>query len=134
VEQQLPAGLGKGEIAELIQDDEVHAGQVIGKAALAGIASFGLETIDEVNHIVEPATGAGSNAASGDGNSKMRLTGTGAADQNGIALLGQDAPPARSRTSVSLMGVPSNWKSSRSLASGSLAIVSWYGLSAPASR
>src|SRR5450755_2787209 len=35
-------------------------------------------------------------------------------------------PPARSLTSVWLMGVPSNWKSSRSLASGSLAMVSWY--------
>src|ERR1044071_5626484 len=35
-------------------------------------------------------------------------------------------PPARSLTSVSLIGVPSNWKSSRSLASGSLAMVSWY--------
>jgi len=34
--------------------------------------------------------------------------------------------PARSRTSVSLISVPSNWKSSRSLASGSLAMVSWY--------
>src|SRR3984893_126072 len=29
-------------------------------------------------------------------------------------------PPARSFTSVSLIGVPSNWKSSRSLASGSV--------------
>src|SRR6187402_2059814 len=35
-------------------------------------------------------------------------------------------PPARSLTRVWLIGVPSNWKSSRSLASGSLAIVSWY--------
>ena len=35
-------------------------------------------------------------------------------------------PPARSLTSVSLIGVLSNWKSSRSLASGSLAMVSWY--------
>src|SRR5512140_1673071 len=35
-------------------------------------------------------------------------------------------PPARSLTSVWLIGVPSNWKSSRSLASGSLAILSWY--------
>src|SRR6185312_6560588 len=35
-------------------------------------------------------------------------------------------PLARSLTSVWLMGVPSNWKSSRSLASGSLAMVSWY--------
>src|SRR6267143_2115654 len=35
-------------------------------------------------------------------------------------------PPARSCTSVSLIGVFWNWKSSRSLASGSLAMVSWY--------
>src|SRR6478736_2330859 len=35
-------------------------------------------------------------------------------------------PLARSLTNTWLMGVPSNWKSSRSLASGSLAMVSWY--------
>jgi hypothetical protein len=35
-------------------------------------------------------------------------------------------PPARSRTSVSLIGVPSKAKSSMSLAKGSLAIVIWY--------
>src|SRR5450755_1389829 len=35
-------------------------------------------------------------------------------------------PPARSLTSVWLIGVPSKWKSLRSLASGSLAMVSWY--------
>src|SRR4249919_421713 len=35
-------------------------------------------------------------------------------------------PPARSLTRVSLMGVPANLKSARSLASGSLAMVSWY--------
>src|SRR6478736_3855835 len=35
-------------------------------------------------------------------------------------------PVARSLTSVWLIGVPSNWKSAMSLASGSLAMVSWY--------
>jgi hypothetical protein len=35
-------------------------------------------------------------------------------------------PAARSRTRVSLMGVASNWNASRSLAVGSLAILSWY--------
>jgi hypothetical protein len=35
-------------------------------------------------------------------------------------------PAARSLTSVWLIGVPSNWKSAMSLASGSLAMVSWY--------
>src|SRR5260370_362081 len=36
------------------------------------------------------------------------------------------APAARSCTSVWLIGVPSNLNSARSLASGSLAMVSWY--------
>ena len=34
VEQELTAGLGEGQIAELIEDDEVHAGQMIGEPAL----------------------------------------------------------------------------------------------------
>src|SRR5215472_7754526 len=38
----------------------------------------------------------------------------------------RNPPSASSRTRASLIGVPSNWKSSRSLASGSLAMVSWY--------
>ena len=36
MEQQLAAGLGKGEIAEFIEDDEVDAGEVVGDAALGG--------------------------------------------------------------------------------------------------
>ena len=34
VEQQLAAGLGERQIAEFVEDDEVHAGQMIGDAAL----------------------------------------------------------------------------------------------------
>jgi hypothetical protein len=61
MEQKLTAGLGKGQISEFIEHDEVHPGQV-----------------------------------------------------------------ERSLTSVWLIGAPSNWKSVMSLASGSLAMVSWY--------
>ena len=35
MEEQLPAGLGEGEIAEFVEHDEVEPGQVIGDAALA---------------------------------------------------------------------------------------------------
>jgi hypothetical protein len=45
----------------------------------------------------------------------MGLAGAGSADQHGIALLAIKSPPASSLTSVWLIGVPSNWKSSRSL-------------------
>ena len=39
MESELTTGLGKGQIAEFIEDDEVHAGQAIGKPALPGSIS-----------------------------------------------------------------------------------------------
>ncbi|MBB4363514.1 hypothetical protein GGD65_004559 [Bradyrhizobium sp. CIR18] len=44
-------------ISELVQDDEVHPGQMLGKPALPSVAGLGLQTVDEVDHIVEAATG-----------------------------------------------------------------------------
>src|SRR5262245_2155551 len=38
VEQELSTGLGEGQVAEFIKDDEVHAGQMISKATLAHVA------------------------------------------------------------------------------------------------
>jgi hypothetical protein len=68
VEQELAAGLGEGQIAEFIEDDEVHAGEMIGEPPLPSVASLGLEPVDEIDHVVEPAAGAVADAASGDGN------------------------------------------------------------------
>jgi hypothetical protein len=41
VEQQLSAGLGEGQIAQLVEDDEVEAGEVIGEPSLPVGASLG---------------------------------------------------------------------------------------------
>ena len=38
MEEQLPAGLGEGQIAEFVEDDEVEPGQVVGDAALLAAA------------------------------------------------------------------------------------------------
>ena len=95
IEQQLTAGLGEGQIAEFIEDNEVHAGQVIGKPALPGIAGFDLEAIDEIDHVVEPPTDTGADAASGDGDGKMGFAGACPADQHGIALLGDEVPAGK---------------------------------------
>jgi hypothetical protein len=65
MEEQLAAGVGEGQIAEFIKDDEVEAGQVIGDPPLAGIAGFGFEPIDEIDNIVEPTASAGTDTASG---------------------------------------------------------------------
>ena len=39
MEQQLPAGLGEGQIAEFVEDDEVEAGEIIGETPLAAGAT-----------------------------------------------------------------------------------------------
>ena len=77
MEQELAAGLGEGQIAELIENDEVHAGQVIGEPALSCIAGLGLEPVDEIDDVIEPATCAGSDAAAGNGDRQVRLAGAG---------------------------------------------------------
>jgi hypothetical protein len=64
---------------------------MISKSALPSIAGLGLEPVDEIDYVVEPAAGAGSDAASGNGDGKMRLAGAGPADQHGVALLGDEA-------------------------------------------
>jgi hypothetical protein len=75
VEQQPAAGLGERQIAEFVEDDEVHPGQVIGEPALPGVSSLGFKPTDEVDDVVEAAAGAGPDAAEGSGDGKMRLAG-----------------------------------------------------------
>jgi hypothetical protein len=41
VKQELPAGLREGQIAEFVEDDEVHARQMIGEPSLPTVAGFG---------------------------------------------------------------------------------------------
>jgi len=58
VEQELSAGLGEGQITKFIEDDKVHAGQMIGEPSLVSIAGLGLEPVDEIDDVVEPTTSA----------------------------------------------------------------------------
>ena len=58
---------------------------------MPSVAGLDLEPVDEIDHIVEPATGTGADAASGDGNGQMRLAGASPADQDGVALLSDEA-------------------------------------------
>ena len=91
VEQELAAGLGEGQIAEFVEDDEVHTRQMIGETTLPSVTGLGLEPVDEIDHVVEPAAGAAADAASGNGDGKICLAGAGPADQHGVALLGDKA-------------------------------------------
>ena len=116
MEEELAAGLSEGQIAEFVEDNKIDAGEIIGEAALPAGAGFALQPVDEVDDSVKAASGAAADAASRDGDGEMRLAGTGAADQHGVALLGEEGAAGRSRTSASLTGVPVKSKSSISLA------------------
>ena len=78
VEQELPAGLGKGQVAALVENDDVDAGQIIGEPSLPSGASFRLELVDEVDDIEEAAAGAAADAGPGNDDRQMRLACAGA--------------------------------------------------------
>jgi len=77
VEEELSAGLGERQVAELIEDDEVLAGEIVGDAALPSGARLGLEPIDEIDGGEEAAARSRADAASGDSDRQMGLAGSG---------------------------------------------------------
>ena len=50
--------------SQVVEDDEVHSGEVVGEPALPAVAGLGLEPVDEIDHVVEPSANTGSDAAS----------------------------------------------------------------------
>ena len=128
VEQQLPAGLSEGKISEVIEHDVVFAGQEIGNSA---IAALGLIPLDEIDDVVEAAAGPAADAATSDSDGEMRLAVPVPPASTTLRCCAMKPPLARSRTSASLFGVPLNSDPVRSLASGSLAMVSRYLIERP---
>jgi hypothetical protein len=77
MKQELSAGLGKGEIAELVKDNEVEAAEVFGELALSPCPPFGLKPVDQIDGVEEAAAGSGPYAAARNRDRQMRLAGTG---------------------------------------------------------
>ena len=65
--------------------------EVIGDASQAAGSTFGLELIDEIDGGGEATARFSSDAASRDGDGQMRLAGASSADQDDIALLGDES-------------------------------------------
>lgn len=55
MEEELAAGLSERQIAQFVHDDEVEPGDEVGKPALLSAPRFGLQPIDEIHDIEEPA-------------------------------------------------------------------------------
>ena len=66
MEQELPAGLGEGQVAEFVEDDEVEAAEIIGGSALPAGAGLGLKLVDQVDDVEEAAAGAAADAGADD--------------------------------------------------------------------
>jgi len=58
MEQQLPAGLAKREIAELVDDDDVLAQQFVDQPAALARGLLLLELVDQIDEVEEPPPGA----------------------------------------------------------------------------
>ena len=57
MKEQLAAGLSEGQIAEFVENDEVHAGEIFGEPPLPAGAGFAVQPIDEVGDGIEAAPG-----------------------------------------------------------------------------
>ena len=71
MEEQLPASLGERKIAEFIENDEVHASEVIGHPPLPVLTGLGFETIDEIDDVEEASAGAAADTGAGDCDGQM---------------------------------------------------------------
>ena len=79
-------------MAELVEDDEVEACEMIADAALPTGPGLGLELVDEIDGGEEPSPRSGADAIARDGDGQMSLAGSGSTDQ----LLGEEGAAAGS--------------------------------------
>ena len=70
---------------------EVEAGHVIGQSSLFAAAGLGLEPVHQIDDVVEAAAGAAADERTGNGDGEMGLAGSGAADEDHVALVGDEA-------------------------------------------
>ena len=55
----------------ILENDEVHAGQMFGEPALPTVAGLGLEPVDEVDDVVKAPSGAIADTASRNGDGQL---------------------------------------------------------------
>ena len=91
VEEELSAGLGEGQITQFVEDDEVETSHVVGKPSLLAATGLGLKPVHQIDDVVEAAAGAAADERTGNGDGEMGLAGSGAADEDHVPLIGDEA-------------------------------------------
>src|SRR5246127_4751351 len=82
MKEQLAAGLSEGQIAELVENNEVHAGEIFGEPPLPPGAGLAFKPVDEVDDGIEAPPGAAADAGPRYRYGQMRPAGAGSADQH----------------------------------------------------
>src|SRR3954447_14394196 len=72
MKEELAAGLSKRQIAEFVEHDEVHAGEVVGEPPLPTGAGLALQPVHQVEDDVEAASCTATDARSCDCHGEMR--------------------------------------------------------------
>ncbi len=126
MEEQLPSGLGEGQVAKLVEHDEVETREVLRELAGATLAALGLQPVDEVGGVEEARPGAALMQARAIAIARCVLPVPVPPTSTTLRWLARKLPEARSRTRPSLIGVSAKVKSAISFASGIRAIVIWY--------
>jgi hypothetical protein len=52
MEQKLATGLSERKVAEFVEDDEVHPGQMLGDTTLPSVTGLDLQAVDEVDDLL----------------------------------------------------------------------------------
>ena len=87
MEQELATSLCEGQIAEFIQDQEVEAGDEIGRASLPFSARLGVQFVHQIDDVKEPASPSFSDTGTGNADGEVGFASASSADQNQITLM-----------------------------------------------
>ncbi len=90
MEQELSTSLCKGQIAKFIQQHKIKAGHVVGNAALLADTRLAFQSIDQIDHIEEPAPQASPDTGACNGDGQMGLAFPRATNQHGVTLIGNE--------------------------------------------
>lgn len=82
MEQELAARLGKWQIAEFIQYDEVEAVEIVGRPPLLAAARFRFQPIDQIDDVEEAPACSVADQCTGNRDGEMALSGSRAADED----------------------------------------------------
>lgn len=90
VEQELTSGLRERQIAEFVEDDKVEACEIIGYSTLLAVARFRFKSIDQIDDVEEAAARTVAYECPGNRDSQVALARSPAADENNVALIGNE--------------------------------------------